>query len=291
MRFIIPDDVFEGLPSDWDKKVEAAKAHVESKVKQAQAAAKAAAKSPQETAEMVDEARHKAIEDKQSVWRYAENALSDASHEKCWYCEIRQVRSDRAVDHFRPKNRVHGIKSHPGYWWLAFDWQNYRYSCTYCNSRRRDLAGGTVGGKRDEFPILPPPSHAHSESDPKDRAKLLDPTVDDDTKLLTFLPNGFPACSTTDPAAVDRVTESIRCYHLDHGPLVKRRKMLADEISQHVDQAEAANDAGHQQGFIHHKKEIIKKIRGKAELSTAARMYLQVYKTRRWVEEILSRDL
>mgnify|MGYP001023954692 FL=1 len=72
---------------------------------------------------------------------------------------------------------------------------------------------------------------------------------------------------------------------------MKRRKMLADEISQHVDQAEAANDAGHQQGFIHHKKEIIKKIRGKAELSTAARMYLQVYKTRRWVEEILSRDL
>ncbi len=23
-----------------------------------------------------------------------------------------------------------------GYWWLAFDWKNYRYFCTWCNQRR-----------------------------------------------------------------------------------------------------------------------------------------------------------
>jgi type I restriction enzyme M protein len=32
-----------------------------------------------------------------------------------------------------------------------------------------------------------------------------------------------------------------RLYHLDHGPLVKRRKRIADDISQHVANADAAN--------------------------------------------------
>ncbi len=69
-----------------------------------------------------------------AVWsdRRIKNALEEKSHRKCWYCEAREKRSDRHVDHYRPKNRVHGT-SHGGYWWLAFDYRNYHLACTYCN--------------------------------------------------------------------------------------------------------------------------------------------------------------
>ena len=243
---------------------------------------------PPEIEEYVLEARRKAISAKSEVWRAAAGALRIASHSKCWYCETTQDRSDMPVDHFRPKNRVSEAPGHPGYWWLAFDWTNYRLSCTYCNSKRRDIGGGTEGGKQDHFPIIPPPPHARCDTDPEDRPKLLDPINDNDTKLLTFMPNGFPHPAKDDPVSVDRVTESIRLYHLDQSALVKKRKRIADDISQHVNAAGAVQN---DMDFRFHKKEIIKRVRAKAECSTAARVYLQAYRTHEWVDEILSRDL
>ncbi|MGO8793101.1 MAG: hypothetical protein ACLQVL_37795 [Terriglobia bacterium] len=291
MRFILQDDVSDRLPRNWDDLVNKAKAYVEAEVATERAKAVAAGKSPEEIEKLTLAARHKAINARSSVWRAAAEALGAASYEKCWYCECRQERSDMPVDHFRPKNNVLGEVDHPGYWWLAFDWKNYRYSCTYCNSMRRDVEGGTSGGKHDYFPIIPPPPHARCETDPKDRAKLLDPTDDDDTKLLTFLPNGFPRPAKDDPVSIDRVLESVRLYHLDHRPLVNRRKRIADEISQHVNEANAAFAIHNDTGYKLHKTEVIKRVRANADFSTAARVYLQAYRTYQWVEEILGRDL
>lgn len=291
MRYILQDDVYDHLPPNWDDLVTKAKAYVEGKVAKARAKAVADGKSPSEIEEITLAARHKGINAKSKVWRAAEDALRVASQGKCWYCECRQDRSDMPVDHFRPKNRVLEAAGHPGYWWLAFDWRNYRYSCTYCNSKRRGIGGGTEGGKQDHFPIIPPPPHARCETDPEDKAKLLDPINDNDTKLLTFLPNGFPHPTKDDAVSVDRYTESVRLYHLDHGPLVKKRKRIADDISQHVSNANAANASDNEITHRFHKKEIIKRVRASAECSTAARVYLQAYRTHQWVEEILSRDL
>jgi uncharacterized protein (TIGR02646 family) len=291
MRFILQDDVYDHLPPDWDDLVKKAKAFVEREVTKARTSAVTTGKSPEETEKLAFEVRHKAINSKSSVWRKAEKALQLASHGKCWYCESYQDRSDKPVDHFRPKNRVYEATDHPGYWWLAFDWMNYRYSCTYCNSRRRDIEGGTQGGKQDHFPIIPPPPHAMSATDPIDRAKLLDPTDDNDTKLLTFLPNGFPHPKNRDQTSIDRVEASVTLYHLDHGALVRKRRRIADDICQHVNNANAAKSTGDEVNYRYHKKEIIKRVRANAEYSSAARVYLQVYRTHQWVEEILSHDL
>ena len=291
MRFILQDDVYDNLPSDWDDRVVKAKTYMERKVTEAREAAVAAGKSQIEIEALILEARHKAINRKSSVWHATEEALSKASHEKCWYCESIQSRSDKPVDHFRPKNSVSEATGHPGYWWLAFDWKNYRYSCTYCNSRRRDINGGTEGGKQDHFPIIPPPPHARAASDPLDKAKLLDPTNDNDTKLITFLQNGVPCPTKHDRESIDRVEESIRLYHLDHRPLVIKRKRLADDISQLVNNANVANTSGDEENYRYNKKEIIKRVRANAEYSIAARVYLQTYQTNEWVKEILSRDL
>jgi uncharacterized protein (TIGR02646 family) len=291
MRFILQDDVHEHLPPNWDDLVTKAKAYVDKKVAEARATAVAAGKLAPQIEQLALEARHKAINAKSAVWRKAEGSLRQASNEKCWYCESRQNRSDMPVDHFRPKNSVWEAVGHPGYWWLAFDWKNYRYSCTYCNSKRRDIAGRTEGGKQDHFPIIPPPEHARCDTDPPDRAKLLDPTDDNDPKLLTFLPNGFPWPRKKDQVSKDRVTESIRLYHLDHHSLVNRRKRIADEISEHVTNANAASSADDKTNFRFYRKEIIKRVRANAECSSAARVYLQAYRTHEWVEEILNCDL
>jgi hypothetical protein len=73
--------------------------------------------------------------------------------------------------------------------------------------------------------------------------------------------------------------------------LVKKRKRLADDISQHVVNANTAIVQRDEDNYRFHKKEIIKRVRATAEYSSAARVYLQVHRTHEWVEEILSHDL
>src|SRR5215472_15041330 len=81
--------------------------------------------------------RAAAINQHGDVWSNLKQPLQELSFNKCWYCESIEIRSDNAVDHYRPKSRVNGEPQHHGYWWLAFDWKNYRFSCTFCNSLRK----------------------------------------------------------------------------------------------------------------------------------------------------------
>src|SRR5262245_23831897 len=73
--------------------------------------------------------RSAVIDENQTVWKDLKEALRTLSYEKCWYCESIDPRADNAVDHYRPKGNVRGaIPPHTGYWWLAFEWTNYRFS-------------------------------------------------------------------------------------------------------------------------------------------------------------------
>ena len=72
------------------------------------------------------------------VWRDCKASLKQASFDKCYYCEMKDIRSDGAVDHYRPKSK---------YKWAAFHFDNFRFACTYCNSRRKDQKTGEIGGK------------------------------------------------------------------------------------------------------------------------------------------------
>ena len=291
MRFIIQDDVFEHLPPDWDEVVAKAETYVAAKIAKAKEIADGQGKDPEEVKAICSRIRHKAINAKAAVWRAAEFALRKASHDKCWYCESKEDRSDKPVDHFRPKNSVIEDPGHPGYYWLAFNWRNYRYSCTYCNSKRRDLEGGTSGGKHDHFPIIPPPNHSRCEADPADHPELLDPVDDEDTKLLTFLPNGFPHPADEQEETKRRVERSVTLYHLHQSALVRKRKMIAAALDEHVSKAEEAVAATDEDNYRYHKKEIIKTVRARAQFSAAARVYLQAHRSKPWVEEILQRDL
>src|SRR5262245_47312628 len=74
------------------------------------------------------ENRHSEINRRRQLWADLKESLGRLSSKKCWYCESKEIRSDKHVDHFRPKNRVteNGCNGHPGYWWLAFEWRNFR---------------------------------------------------------------------------------------------------------------------------------------------------------------------
>ena len=71
--------------------------------------------------------------------------------EKCWYSECTLKGSYGDVDHFRPKNLSKDVSGdiilEDGYWWLAYDYLNYRLSCEICNRPYGN------GGKDNFFPI------------------------------------------------------------------------------------------------------------------------------------------
>lgn len=60
-------------------------------------------------------------------WKGAKDTLSAESHGKCAYCETPSiVNSHGDVEHFRPKSV---------YWWLAYCYDNYTFSCQLCNQK------------------------------------------------------------------------------------------------------------------------------------------------------------
>ena len=103
-------------------------------------------------------------------------ALIEAQHEKCCYCEgsfLGQAYGD--VEHFRPKARIqqrkNGTLLYPGYYWLAYEWSNLYFACERCNR----------GGKRNLFPVADPANRPTSRGDHRiEQAQLLDPggTID-----------------------------------------------------------------------------------------------------------------
>jgi hypothetical protein len=298
MRYVDPTDVELVLPADWDEHVQKANAYVQQKVQEAEETAIQEDKSQDETQSSILKARKKAINAKSGVWAIAGKAIRSVMSDKCWYCETKETRSDMPVDHFRPKYCVAECKEHEGYWWLSFNWENYRYSCTYCNSRRVDVE--TEGGKHDHFPLLNPDDRIYDQNSDIDveQPVLIDPCDIDDVKLLIYLPNGQPreADQNDKSEAFMRANQSIYFYHLNHYKSVRRRKLIAISMRQHVTQIDrliAANKKGqNDNGQIKfHKKEIIKQIRSKAPFCTAARLYFQIYRKREWVKEILNRDI
>ncbi|MDT4292349.1 hypothetical protein RO575_22515 [Methylomonas sp. MO1] len=67
--------------------------------------------------------------------------LEAAHQKKCCYCEsIFEATSYGEVEHYRPKGVISpkkkGRKIYPGYYWLAYDWDNLLYICKRCNRNK-----------------------------------------------------------------------------------------------------------------------------------------------------------
>jgi hypothetical protein len=81
------------------------------------------------------------------IWKSAKAQLSADSYGKCAYCESpTAVVAYGDVEHFRPKDI---------YWWLAFTYDNYTFSCQICNQTFKK-AKFPVSGKRLKPPTRLP---------------------------------------------------------------------------------------------------------------------------------------
>lgn len=76
-----------------------------------------------------------------SIYGHADvkKALTDLQKGICCYCESHyDVTGYGEVEHFRPKggwkqNKEDKKLHHPGYYWLAYKWENLMYACKKCN--------------------------------------------------------------------------------------------------------------------------------------------------------------
>lgn len=220
MRYIDVNEVV--LPDGWAERAEEARAAVEGFD---------AADRPAE------------INGRSSVWGALKQRLANlTTHEKCWYCETPRVRDDYAVDHYRPKSAKNN-DDHDGYWWLAFDHHNFRFSCKYCNEIRRDRETDQTGGKGSAFPLLEGGVRARTPEDSlnDERCILLDPTCNGDPELLGFAEDGTAlpqADPELEPDDYIRADESIPLLNLNHSWLRKRRAVLASIVTRHVAEAQ-----------------------------------------------------
>jgi len=129
---------------------------------------------------------------------YAHNevraALERLFHDKCAYCEYPTERCDWNVEHYRPKGRVAERRDHPGYYWLAYKWENLYPVCAHCNQRRKDKPRwkdpvvGAGGGKLDQFPLVDEAMRAMRPSQRirREQTLLIDPCYDDPADYLSF---------------------------------------------------------------------------------------------------------
>lgn len=227
------------------------------------------------------------INQRSQVWRDLKDPLADLSHDKCWYCEVVQERSDNAVDHFRPKSV---------YPWLAFDKGNLRYSCTYCNSARKNPETGETEGKADDFPLFDEAQRAIAEGqEGHEDPVLLDPCRTQDPGFLDFFADGRPCARYPKHDVRKRRAEtSIKTYHLDHPDLIEKRRVLAAELTAMIGEADALFDqcdAGNQainnafSGLIRRLRNAISE---SAELSAFARTIVAGARDKEWVDALLA---
>ncbi|WP_394795777.1 hypothetical protein [Armatimonas sp.] len=106
-------------------------------------------------------------------------ALVEDQHGKCCFCE-RIVGSDSDVEHFRPKRAVCQESERdmlkPGYYWLAYDWENLFLCCRSCNQRF----------KRSYFPLQDKDRRARSHADDltQESPLFIHPEHDDPEQLI-----------------------------------------------------------------------------------------------------------
>lgn len=123
-------------------------------------------------------------------WSDFKDALSSAQHRKCGFCEAKVVGvAFGDVEHYSPKSEVEELPNNPdlwgrevanlattvgrkpatvaalGYWWRAYEWENYLLACTICNQQ----------WKKAIFPVRERPRPIPPKPRAKETALLLNP--------------------------------------------------------------------------------------------------------------------
>jgi hypothetical protein len=176
------------------------------------------------------------IKKKSHIWRAFGRYLSLMSYGKCWYSESPDPQSFFDVDHYRPKleaKRSDKEVDIPGYEWLAFSWENFRYAANCSNRIRENIETGAVEGKGSWFPLLDGSVKASwgDRREVDELPVLLDPVRQTDVDLIDVQADGRMAPSRyAVGSAVLRVNRSCELYGLNLPALRSARLRVMREI-------------------------------------------------------------
>lgn len=151
-----------------------------------------------------------------SYWKTAKEQLEKETHRKCAYCEAdTKVVAHGDVEHFRPKSI---------YWWLAYTYDNYLFSCQICNQIY----------KLDNFPVrnnrvVPPPVLAQMSA--TELSNLFDQFSLDPRDIQIEQSIVSPAIlqSQEDPDLINPYFEDPeQFFHWEFDDVLKAVKLIAD---------------------------------------------------------------
>lgn len=172
-----------------------------------------AQKATQELKKLSSHEERSAYINSHEIWKELKQILIDRYGNICWYSESDISNSYGEVDHFRPKNRSTQANGEcileDGYWWLAYDYLNYRLSCEVCNSPFQN------GGKHDIFPLKTGVTPSKPFEKNEDEYLLIDPCNYRDTTLIGFDENGAIVALSSDNWERTRVNVSRSVYNWD----------------------------------------------------------------------------
>lgn len=244
------------------------------------------------------DARARLIKKYRNRWVALREAFDEYSYGKCWYTESKSPGSDDDIDHFRPKGRLAEDAKHEGYYWLAFDWTNFRLSSHRANRPRLNPETGDLGGKADHFPLIDPAARAYVESDDimKEDPALLDPTSIVDVSMITFDASGDVALAPDfrgNQAAEVKLKTSILYLHLNWPKFREERLVLYHQVERLVDRGSKCAPSGQMQvsGVPDAFKHVLRDLRGLTDprnsYSRAARAYVELFSHEWWIRDIV----
>ena len=175
-----------------------------------------------------DEAtRNQIIDANANVWGELKTFLGNLNNQKCWYTESVNAAAHCHVDHFRPKKEAldEAGDNKGGYWWLAFEWRNYRFSGPAPNVK-----------KRSWFHVDSHKANDYGDATDAEQYRMLDPTEIGDPELLSFDNEGNVSSKNSNKTSWDyiRVEYSVRRLDLNHEKLKEPRRDLYRETSNEV---------------------------------------------------------
>lgn len=135
-------------------------------------------------------------------WKDIKEIFINTFGKLCWYSDCDLAGAFGHIDHFRPKKRSKNLNKDimlpDGYWFLAYDYTNYRLSCEKVNI-----------GKSDYFPIK---NSSQAGDILKEDIILLDPCKESDTQLVGYREGGEIVTQSSNDWEEERVKISTKIY-------------------------------------------------------------------------------
>ncbi|QNH17840.1 hypothetical protein HEP74_02996 [Xanthomonas sp. SS] len=217
------------------------------------------------------EERNTLIDRRGDHWGKLKPWLLALSRGKCWFTEAREIASHLDVEHFRPKKTARNARGlvRDGYWWLAFDYMNFRIAGTVPNRKKGTWFPLCYGSRCSTYAC-------RCEGD--EVYHFLDPTNAHDVTLLSFDEEGkavpAPGATRWERVRVRRTVERLKLT--EHQALAEERRKVWQSTTKLINRyqkalSEARGSAAARERVKMTAREIACLTKPDAELSSVAK--------------------